>query len=150
MKETTVAGPKGGIFNRAFSEIRHFGTYPFNMRVLLLTNMLYAFVLPVVELSSARISCATVRSWPTSWVTSWPSIRASPSFFFNGFLMRHVRITHLYSFGMLLSGVSMAVMMSLETLALGGIIVAGAYHGPLLRLLLGQPRLPGPEFDGRR
>ena len=43
--------------------------------------------------------------------------------------MRHVRITHLYSFGMLLSGVSMAVMMSLETLALGGIIVAGLIMG---------------------
>lgn len=44
-------------------------------------------------------------------------------------MMRHVRITHLYSFGMLLSGVSMAVMMSLETLALGGIIVAGLIMG---------------------
>ena len=32
------------------NEIRHFRSYPRNMRVLLLTNMLYAFVLPVVEL----------------------------------------------------------------------------------------------------
>ena len=38
------------------------------------------------------------------------------TFLVNGFLMRRIRISHLYSFGMLLSGVSMAVMMSLETL----------------------------------
>ena len=50
MKETTVSTSGNGIFSKAFSEIRHFGTYPFNMRILLLTNMLYAFVLPVVEL----------------------------------------------------------------------------------------------------
>ena len=50
MKETTVSTSGNGILGRAFSEIRHFGTYPFNMRILLLTNMLYAFVLPVVEL----------------------------------------------------------------------------------------------------
>ena len=113
MKETTVAGPKGGIFSRAFSEIRHFGTYPFNMRVLLLTNMLYAFVLPVVELfvgtyimrNSSEL--AYVVGYQLAVYTGIPL-----TFFFNGFLMRHVRITHLYSFGMLLSGVSMAVMMS--------------------------------------
>ena len=130
MKETTVAGPKGGIFSRAFSEIRHFGTYPFNMRVLLLTNMLYAFVLPVVELfvgtyimrNSSEL--AYVVGYQLAVYTGIPL-----TFFFNGFLMRHVRITHLYSFGMLLSGVSMAVMMSLETLALGGIIVAGLIMG---------------------
>lgn len=40
MKETTVSTSGNGILGRAFSEIRHFGTYPFNMRILLLTNML--------------------------------------------------------------------------------------------------------------
>ena len=78
MKETTVAGPKGGIFSRAFSEIRHFGTYPFNMRVLPLTNMLYAFVLPVVELFVGTYIMRNSSELPTSWVTSWPSIRAFP------------------------------------------------------------------------
>ena len=95
MKETTVAGPKGGIFSRAFSEIRHFGTYPFNMRVLLLTNMLYAFVLPVVELfvgtyimrNSSEL--AYVVGYQLAVYTGIPL-----TFFFNGFLMRHVRITH--------------------------------------------------------
>lgn len=51
------------------------------------------------------------------------------TFLVNGFLMRRIRISHLYSFGMLLSGVSMAVMMSLETLDLAGIVVAGLIMG---------------------
>ena len=69
MKETTVSTSGNGIFSKAFSEIRHFGTYPFNMRILLLTNMLYAFVLPVVELF---VGTYIMR-------TSWPSTRASRS-----------------------------------------------------------------------
>ena len=126
MKEATAARPKHGVLYRALSEFRHFGTYPFNMRILLLTNMLYAFVLPVVELfvgtyimrNSSEL--AYVVGYQLAVYTGIPI-----TFLVNGFLMRRIRIAHLYSFGMLLSGVSMAVMMSLETLELGGIILAG-------------------------
>lgn len=130
MKETTVSTSGNGILGRAFSEIRHFGTYPFNMRILLLTNMLYAFVLPVVELfvgtyimrNSSEL--AYVVGYQLAVYTGIPL-----TFLVNGFLMRRIRISHLYSFGMLLSGVSMAVMMSLETLDLAGIVVAGLIMG---------------------
>lgn len=130
MKETTVSGPAGGIFGRVFSEIRYFGTYPFNMRILLLTNMLYAFVLPVVELfvgtyimrNSSEL--AYVVGYQLAVYTGIPI-----TFLLNGFLMGRIKITYLYSFGMLLSGVSMAVMMSLETLSLGGIVAAGLIMG---------------------
>ena len=130
MKETTVSTSGNGIFSKAFSEIRHFGTYPFNMRILLLTNMLYAFVLPVVELfvgtyimrNSSEL--AYVVGYQLAVYTGIPL-----TFLVNGFLMRRIRISHLYSFGMLLSGVSMAVMMSLETLDLAGIVVAGLIMG---------------------
>ena len=114
MKEATAAGPKHGVFYRVLSEFRHFGTYPFNMRILLMTNMLYAFVLPVVELfvgtyimrNSSEL--AYVVGYQLAVYTGIPI-----TFLINGFLMRRIRISHLYSFGMLLSGVSMAVMMSL-------------------------------------
>lgn len=130
MKEATAAGPKHGVFYRVLSEFRHFGTYPFNMRILLMTNMLYAFVLPVVELfvgtyimrNSSEL--AYVVGYQLAVYTGIPI-----TFLINGFLMRRIRISHLYSFGMLLSGVSMAVMMSLETLELGGIILAGLIMG---------------------
>lgn len=130
MEEITVQNRKNGVFSRAFSEIRYFRSYPFNMRILLMTNMLYAFVLPVVELfvgtyimrNSSEL--AYVVGYQLAVYTGIPI-----TFLLNGFLMRRVRITHLYSFGMLLSGVSMAVMMSLETLALGGIVAAGLIMG---------------------
>ena len=112
MKEATAARPKHGVLYRALSEFRHFGTYPFNMRILLLTNMLYAFVLPVVELfvgtyimrNSSEL--AYVVGYQLAVYTGIPI-----TFLVNGFLMRRIRIAHLYSFGMLLSGVPMAVMM---------------------------------------
>lgn len=130
MKDTTASTRNNGILNRAFSEIRYFGTYPFNMRILLLTNMLYAFVLPVVELfvgtyimrNSSELSY--VVGYQLAVYTGIPI-----TFLVNGFLMRRIKITYLYSFGMLLSGVSMAVMMSLEKLELGGIVVAGLIMG---------------------
>ena len=98
MKETTVSTSGNGILGRAFSEIRHFGTYPFNMRILLLTNMLYAFVLPVVELfvgtyimrNSSEL--AYVVGYQLAVYTGIPL-----TFLVNGFLMRRIRISHLYS-----------------------------------------------------
>lgn len=130
MEDTTVLSRKRGLMSRAFSEIGHFKSYPYNMRVLLLTNMLYAFVLPVVELfvgtyimrNSSEL--AYVVGYQLAVYTGIPL-----TFLMNGYLMRKIPITYLYSFGMLLSGVSMAVMMSLENLQLGGIVVAGLIMG---------------------
>ncbi|MGD9637393.1 MAG: hypothetical protein AB7U97_29240, partial [Pirellulales bacterium] len=51
------------------------------------------------------------------------------TFLINGFLLKHVNIKRLYSAGMLLSGISMAVMMSLGKLNLGGVGVAGFMMG---------------------
>ena len=115
---------------RYLNEIKHFRSYPRNMRVLLLTNMLYAFVLPVVELfvgtyilrNSSQLSF--VVGYQLAVYTGIPM-----TFMINGFLMRKVKMKYLYSFGMMLSGVSMAVMMSLKTLSLGGIILAGLIMG---------------------
>lgn len=115
---------------RLFSEITHFCTYPRNMKVLLITNMLYAFVLPVVELF---VGAYIIRnSSQMAYVIGYQLAVYSGipiTFLINGFLMRKVKITHLYSFGMLLSGTSMSVMMSLESLNLEGIILAGLIMG---------------------
>lgn len=116
--------------SRTFSEIRHFRQYPHNMKVLLITNMLYAFVLPVVELF---VGTYIIRnSSEMAYVIGYQLAVYSGipvTFLINGFLMRKIRITYLYSFGMMLSGISMAVMMSLEILSLGGIITAGLIMG---------------------
>lgn len=121
---------RNNIIDKAFSEIRHFNSYPRNMRVLLITNMLYAFVLPVVELF---VGTYIIRnSSEISYVIGYQLAVYSGipiTFFINGFLMRKVKITWLYSFGMLLSGISMAMMMSLDNLSLSGIVIAGLIMG---------------------
>ena len=130
MENQTAKNPKTGFFGKLFSEIRHFGTYPFNMRILLITNMLYAFVLPIVELFVATYimrnssDLSYVMGYQLAVYTGIPI-----TFLINGYLMRRIKVSRLYAFGMLLSGVSMAVMMSLETLQLGGVIVAGLIMG---------------------
>jgi len=114
----------------AFSEIKHFRSYPHNMQILLLTNMIYAFVLPVVELFVGTYimrntsELAYVVGYQLAVYTGIPL-----TFLVNGFLMRKVKMSWLYSFGMLLSGISMAVMMSLEELQLGGVVLAGLIMG---------------------
>ena len=66
------------------------------------------------------------------------------TFLVNGWLLRHVSIKRLYSVGMLLSGVSMVVMMSLPELSLCGARRGRGADGHVVRPLLVQPRLPGP------
>nr|WP_252812788.1 MFS transporter [Flavobacterium sp. NRK1] len=51
------------------------------------------------------------------------------TFLLNGFLLKHFNIRKLYSTGMMLSGISMIIMMSLKTLDLVGIAVAGITMG---------------------
>lgn len=100
------------------------------MQVLLVTNMLYAFVLPVVELF---VGTYIIRnSSEMAYVIGYQLALYSGipiTFLINGFLMKKIRITWLYAFGMLLSGISMAVMMSLKTLNLEGIVLAGLIMG---------------------
>lgn len=51
------------------------------------------------------------------------------TFLVNGFLLQHINIKRLYSAGMLLSGISMAVMMSLGKLSMLGVGIAGLMMG---------------------
>jgi YQGE family putative transporter len=51
------------------------------------------------------------------------------TFAINGYLLRKIRIAWLYSFGMLLSGISMTAMMMLDELDITGIGLAGLIMG---------------------
>nr|WP_122119953.1 MFS transporter [Alistipes megaguti] len=100
------------------------------MRVLLITNLLYSLVLPVVEMfigayimrnssDSTLVVCFQLASYTGIPIT----------FLINGFLLRRFRIATLYSFGMLLSGISMSIMMTLSDLDTTGVVVAGLVMG---------------------
>ncbi len=111
-------------------EYRHFLTYPHNMRILLITNLFYACVLPVIDIfvgAYVMRNSHDVKMVVIYQLTVYTGIPFT--FLLNGFLLQHFQIRRLYSSGMLLSGVSMAVMMSLQNMTLTGVGVAGLLMG---------------------
>ncbi|HSS99200.1 MAG TPA: hypothetical protein VLK33_19330, partial [Terriglobales bacterium] len=113
-----------------FHELRHFMSYPRDMRVLLLTNLVYGFVMPIIEIFVGAYvmrnsnDVSMVVTYQLAVYTGIPF-----TFLLNGWLMQHIKMPRLYSMGMLLSGCSMALMMSLGKLNLPGIITCGLVMG---------------------
>ena len=118
------------ILKKPLNEYLFFKSMPHDMRVLLLTNMVYAFVLPVVDIFvSAYIMRSSndptlVAIYQLTLYTGIPF-----TFWINGYLLNRIKIAYLYSFGMLLSGISMSVMMFLGELDLYGVAFAGLIMG---------------------
>jgi len=111
-------------------EIAFFNTHEKPMRILLLTNLIYALVLPIIELfigayimrNSSDISLVVV--FQLALYTGIPV-----TFLMNGYLLRRIHISKLYSFGMLLSGISMTAMMLLNDLDTAGVFGGGLIMG---------------------
>lgn len=112
------------------------------MRFLLYAGMLYAFVLPVIELFvgsyivsppdpatllTAAEKHAKINLYLYYQFALYTGIPVC--FVINGYLLRHFKVTYLYSLGLLLSGVSMSFMMSLKNLDNTGVIIAGLIMG---------------------
>ncbi len=116
--------------NFVLTEYHHYKSYPRNMRILLMTNLLYAIVLPILELFvGANILRQTNN---TSYVVIYQLAVYTGipfTFLLNGFLLRHIKIARLYSLGMMMSGVAMTVMMTLPELNLIGIALIGLTMG---------------------
>lgn len=118
------------IVSRLGSEYRHFLKMPWNMRVLLVTNMVYAFVLPIIEIFIVAYIMRNSND-PVKAVIYYLTVYAGIPFTFliNGYLLNRFKVASLYSFGMLLSGVSMLIMMNLKELSLTGLGLAGLLMG---------------------
>ena len=119
------------MLNKLRIEINHFKSQPYNFRILILTNLVYAMVLPVVDtfvaayiMRNTNGDIAKVVIYQLTIYTGIPI-----TFLLNGWLLKHFDIRKLYSAGMMLSGVSMIVMMSLKNLDIVGIASAGMIMG---------------------
>ncbi len=116
--------------NKLSQEFQFFRSHPLGMRTLLLTNLIYALVMPIVELfvgayimrNSEDISLVVI--FQLAVYTGIPL-----TFMINGFLLNHFPVARMYSLGMLLSGVSMFAMMSLDNLDTFGVFIAGLIMG---------------------
>ena len=119
-----------GLLKKPLKEYSFFLTQPKDMRVLLGTNMIYAFVLPVIDIF---VGAYIMRSSNDPKIVALYQLTVYTgipiTFLINGYLLRWFRISNLYSFGMLLSGISMFVMMGLEEMTLIGVGLAGLLMG---------------------
>lgn len=118
------------MFNKLIKELNFFSSHPKGMRILLLTNLIYGLVGPIIELfigayimrNSSDISLVVI--FQLAVYTGIPL-----TFMINGFLLNKIKIAWLYSFGMLLSGISMFAMMLLQQLDTMGVFLAGLIMG---------------------
>lgn len=112
------------------SEIDHFKSQTHNFRILIFTNLVYALVLPVIDIFVAAYIMRNANDTSKVVIYQLAIYTGIPlTFLLNGFLLKHFNIRKLYSTGMMLSGVSMIIMMSLKTLDLTGIGIAGITMG---------------------
>jgi len=112
------------------SEVDHFKSQTHNFRILVFTNLVYALVLPVIDIFVAAYIMRNSNDTSKVVIYQLAIYTGIPlTFLINGFLLKHFNIRKLYSTGMMLSGVSMIIMMSLKTLDLTGIAIAGITMG---------------------
>lgn len=112
------------------TEIGHFKSQTHNFQILVLTNLVYAIVLPVIDIFVAAYVMRSSNDPVKVVIYQLTIYTGIPlTFLLNGFLLKHFNIRKLYSAGMMLSGVSMMIMMSLKTLDLMGIGFAGITMG---------------------
>lgn len=118
------------MINKIKGEFLHFKSMPHGMRVLLITNMIYSMVLPIIEvfvsayIMRSQNDPSLVLKYQLAVFTGIPI-----TFVINGFLLNHIKVARLYSLGMLLSGVSMFIMMFLDNLDITAIVVSGFLMG---------------------
>lgn len=99
-------------------------------KILIFTNVIYAFVLPVIDIFVAAYIMrnsndpAKVMFYQLAIYTGIPI-----TFYINGYLLNRIDIKKLFSLGMILSGVSMVFMMSLEEISYYGLVGAGLIMG---------------------
>lgn len=99
-------------------------------KILILTNLIYAFVLPVIDIFVASYIMRNSNDPSKVMLYQLAIYTGIPiTFFINGFLLNRINIKRLFSLGMLLSGVSMVFMMSLDEINYSGLISAGLIMG---------------------
>ena len=141
------------MFSKLREELTFFRSQPLGMRMLLLTNLIYGLVVPIIELfigayimrNSSDLSLVVI--FQLALYTGIPI-----TFGINGWLLNHMPIARLYSFGMLLSGISMTAMMSLPELDTVGVFVAGLIMGSSYGFFLANRPFPAnkPTHDNNR
>jgi len=111
-------------------ELLFFKTQSHQMRTLLKTNMVYAFVIPVIELFVGAYIIRNAGDFSLVMIYQLAQGTGTViTFIINGYLSRRIPIARIYAAGMILSGLSMVVMMLLGELTIIGIAATGLSMG---------------------
>ena len=99
-------------------------------KILIITNTVYALVLPVIDIFVASYIMRNSND-PSKVILYQLAIYVGIpiTFFVNGYLLNKINVKRLFSLGMILSGVSMVFMMSLDEINYFGLITAGLIMG---------------------
>lgn len=112
------------------SEYTFFKGQPNNIKKLLLTNMLYAMILPIIEIFvGAYIMRNTNNSSYVVIYQLFMYIGVVVTAVFNGFLLKKIKSSFLYGFGIIISTVVLVVMMLFESSTIVELAIAGLVLG---------------------
>ena len=116
--------------NKLKAEYLFFKKQEHNMKVLLVTNLFYALVLPVVEIFvGAYVTRNTSNPAMVAFYQLAMYLGIVATSFINGFLLSRYNVKTLYSVGILVSGLSMFAMMSIQSLGVFELGIAGFIMG---------------------
>jgi YQGE family putative transporter len=116
--------------NRVLREYRVFAAQPRSMRILLITNIVYALVLPVLEIFVAAYVMRNSHDVSKVVTYQLAIYAATPlAFLCNGYLLGRIGIQRMYAAGMLLSAVALMVMTSSNVITPWAIAISGALMG---------------------
>ena len=111
-------------------EYRRFLLFPRDTRILIVANIVYAFVLPVIEIFVAAYVMRNSRDVSKVVTYQLAIYTGDPiAFLLNGFLLGRIGVQRLYALGMLMSSMAMLVMMSFSVLTYPGIAASGLLMG---------------------
>lgn len=113
-----------------FSEYYFFKSQPLNMRTLLITNMLYAIILPIIEIFvGAYIMRNTGNSSFVALYQLCMYIGIVVTAILNGSLLKRFKAEIIYGFGIILSAIILITMMFLKNIDIFTLGIAGFILG---------------------
>lgn len=107
-------------------EFNFFQSQPLNIRTLLITNMLYALILPIIEIFVGAYIMRNTGS--PSYVIIYQLcmyIGVVLTSVLNGALLKVFKVNILYTFGIIVSALSLMIMMFVESLGILELGIAG-------------------------
>ena len=112
--------------NKLTGEFTFFKTQPKNIRTILATNMLYALILPIIEIFvGAYIMRNTGNSSYVAIYQLCMYVGVVSTSVLNGALLKVFKVNMLYSFGIILTAVSLMAMMFVQSLGIFQLGIAG-------------------------